>query len=620
MKKLFLLAFIAISVIGCKSGIKSDDQDFILAELDLVNIDNDRVQVTIDPGKLSGEEATFYIPKTVPGTYALNSYGQFSEDLIAYDYDGEPLEVERKDEDTWVIQNAEELDKVTYYVNDTFDVEGEGDVFSPAGTNIAENENFVLNLHAFVGYFEGMKETPYKLEISRPTDLEPSASLEVVNQTNEEAYVVDEFYTDRYFGVIDHPIMYSDSEIAIFDVGDMKVLLNVYSPNNAHSTKDLTPAVEKMVQAQKSFLGDIDNTDIYAILVYLSDMENVDARGFGALEHHTSTVVVLPETMPIDQLEQSMTDIVSHEFFHILTPLNVHSEEVHYFDYNDPKMSKHLWMYEGVTEYFANLFQINQDLISEEEFYNRLNEKIESSMSFDDTMSFTEMSKNILDDKYSPSYYNVYQKGALIGMALDLELRMLSDGEMGVLDLMKMLIEEYGVDHPFKDDELFEVITEKTYPEIGKFFETYVAGNTPIPYDKYFGKVGIEKETKMVKSGYFLDGQTPLIDANQQTKEIFFRKDISVNSVFDKMGAKPGDVIKKVNGTAYNLDNVYGLISASMSWEEGKEIEMLIERDGEEIKLKGETTQPMLEKSFLKAQDLDANSKEMKLRNAWLKG
>jgi predicted metalloprotease with PDZ domain len=31
-------------------------------------------------------------------------------------------------------------------------------------------------------------------------------------------------------------------------------------------------------------------------------------------------------------------------------------------------MSEHLWMYEGVTEYFANLFQINQGLITEEDF------------------------------------------------------------------------------------------------------------------------------------------------------------------------------------------------------------------------------------------------------------
>ena len=59
-------------------------------------------------------------------------------------------------------------------------------------------------------------------------------------------------------------------------------------------------------------------------------------------------------------------------------------------------MSEHLWMYEGVTEYFANLFQINQGLITEEDFYNRLSDQIERAKAMNDTMSFTTMSANVL--------------------------------------------------------------------------------------------------------------------------------------------------------------------------------------------------------------------------------
>ena len=42
-------------------------------------------------------------------------------------------------------------------------------------------------------------------------------------------------------------------------------------------------------------------------------------------------------------------------------------------------MSEHLWMYEGVTEYFANLFQVNQGLVDEYEFYTRVLGKINGS-------------------------------------------------------------------------------------------------------------------------------------------------------------------------------------------------------------------------------------------------
>ena len=160
----------------------------------------------------------------------------------------------------------------------------------------------------------------------------------------------------------------------------------------------------------------LKNTLFYCIfLAWLTD-----AKGFGALEHPTATTVVLPESMPKEQLVEQMKDVVSHEFFHIVTPLTVHSKEIQYFDYNAPKMSEHLWMYEGVTEYFANLFQINQGLINEAEFYTRIADKIEQAKGLNDTMSFTVMSKNVLEQPYKDQYLNVYQKGALIGMCIDI--------------------------------------------------------------------------------------------------------------------------------------------------------------------------------------------------------
>src|SRR5690606_35416776 len=162
-----------------------------------------------------------------------------------------------------------------------------------------------------------------------------------------------------------------------------------------------------------------------------------------------TTLFRSPEAMPLENLVQTMTDVVSHEFFHILTPLNVHSNEIHYFDYNDPKMSQHLWMYEGVTEYFAHLFQVNQGLINDQEFYDRISSKVESSKNFDDTVPFTVLSQNILEEPYKSDYYNVYLKGALIGLALDIRLRELSDGKSGILNMMKDLSQRYGKDRPF---------------------------------------------------------------------------------------------------------------------------------------------------------------------------
>lgn len=622
MKKIIVTLAAVLTLSACKtSQTTSEEKQPVITAIDLVNVQDDKVMVSVDPGVFKTEETIFYIPKTVPGTYSTSNFGKYAEDIKAYDYKGNELKVEKLDDNSWKILNAKSLDRVTYWMNDTFDVKGEGGIYSMAGTNILAGENFLLNLHGFVGYFQNMKEEPYRLQITRPSSLIGGSALEVnevVANSGTDART-DIYNLGRYFEVTDNPIMYSKPDTTSFKVQGMKVLLDVYSPNNKFTAQDLKPAMEKMVNAQKQFLGDINSTDKYAILLYLSATPGEeDAGNFGALEHHTSTVVVMPETMSKEALNKNMIDIVSHEFFHILTPLGVHSNEIHYFDYNDPKMSKHLWMYEGLTEYFANLFQVNQGLIGEQEFYDRMNEKIDNSKNYDDTMPFTVMSQNILDEKYSDSYANVYQKGALIGMALDIRLRELSDGKIGILDVMKMLTNKYGKDKPFNDDELIPAIVELTYPEIQEFFNTYVSGPTPIPYDRFFEKVGLELKEGMVPVDYFLKDQaTPYITVNA-SGNILIREDIELNSFLKSIGIKPGDAIKSINGTAYSVQNVYDLIMASQSWKEGDDITITVIRDGEEVVLKGKISEPMA--PGLRLEEITgADSSQVELRHAWLK-
>ncbi|TBW26422.1 peptidase M61 [Gramella sp. KN1008] len=621
MKK-FFIGIAAVSMLfACKTPNVPQEEQPIVATIDLVDVVDDKVWVSVDPDRFTTENTTFYIPKTVPGTYSTDNYGKFTENFKALDYKGREMEVVKLDDNSWSIANAEDLDKVIYQVNDSFDWENEGGVYSMAGTNILKDKNFLLNLHGFVGYFKDMKEKEYRLEIQRPSDLIPGTSLTVDRTMNSGTGrgSTDIFSLDRYFEVIDNPIMYAQPDTAKIQVQGMEVLLDVYSPNDKFSAQDLKPSVQKMISAQKKFLGEIDNTSKYAILLYLAESDKPDAGNFGALEHHTSTVVVLSEGSSLASLEQSMTDIVSHEFFHILTPLNVHSEEIHYFDYNDPKMSQHLWMYEGVTEYFANLFQVNQGLISNQEFYNRMVEKIEIASNFDDTMPFTVMSKNVLEEEYKNSYYNVYMKGALIGMALDIRLRELSGGKMGILDLMKKLSDRYGKNKPFEDEKLISEIVELTYPEIQDFFDTYVSGSTPIPYYEFFEKAGLQEKEIMDEVGFFLNGQTPYIRGDQQTMQLIVREGIELNTFLDKIGAQGGDIIKSINGTEYNLQNVYNLISASQEWEEGEAFSMRVERNGEEVLLEGVISTPKAKTKRL-AEMQNADGEQMELRNAWLKG
>lgn len=617
------LIFVGVFLVifGSKNSFAQTNLNQVFAIIDLNNIINDRVFVTITPPKLISNEIIYHIPKTVPGTYSTDNYGKLIDDFKAFDKNGKELATTKSDQNSWKITNGKSLSKVTYYVNDTYDSEvgtgfGKDDIFSPAGINILSGTNFMVNNHGFVGYFEDQKqltEIPYNVTILHPANLYGATSLIDTNKSNTE----DAFTVNRYFELTDNPIMYSKSDYETFTVDGMEIVFSVYSPNSIHTSKGLLPYLEQTMRAQKAFLGAINTNKRYTVLLYLSDSNKNDAKGFGALEHHTCTTVVFPESMDAESLGEQLKDVVSHEFFHTVTPLCIHSKEIQYFDYNNPKMSKHLWLYEGVTEYFANLFQVNQGLLSDTEFYERMASKINNASTLNDKMSFTEMSANVLVEPYKAQYLNVYEKGALIGMCIDIIIRQKSSGKKGIKDLMRDLSNQYGVDKPFDDDELFAKIIDLTYPEVGVFLNTHVAGGKPINYDEYFAIMGIAKTTVQVPGNPFLkDKMIPYITVNPTNKEILIVADTQLNSFMTTLGLKGDDVILTFNDVAYNLDNIYDLIMVSQSWQLNDQISVKIKRQGKELTINGKVKLDFEDEEGLKFLD---DSKKA-LNTFWLKG
>jgi len=626
--KHFLLSTLILALVLTSCGTATNvSKDLAItnpieSDIDLSKVDTDKVPVQIDPGRFSKDTVVFRLPRVVQGTYAVSDFGSFIEDFKAIDYEGNELQFEKKDVNTWVIYEANKLDKITYWVNDTFDIEGGGQPtpFSPSGTNI-ESDNYVLNLHGFVGYFDALKTNSYVLNITAPIEFDrTSALLKVEEKVSEDGkYVTTRYKAERYFDVTDNPMMYGKLDVEEFQVGDINIVLSVYSPNGLHSAKKLKETMFKMMEAQKAYLGEINSTKRYDIYVYLAGNSNGSPKGFGALEHHTSTVVVMPESMSQKSLESSLVDIVSHEFFHILTPLSVHSEDVHYFDYDQPTFSEHLWMYEGLTEYFATLFQVNQGLVSEDEFYAKLLEKINTASMLDDTMSFTEMSENILDKPYADNYYNVYQKGALIGMCLDIIIREESNGQRGILSVMKELSVKYGVDKPFDDEEIIDEIEAMTYSSVGEFFRNHVIGRIPIDYDVYFTKVGLGMNDGKVETNYVQNKGEMIVRGDKEIGAIKFNEAVLDNSFWKESGVRPNDIIKEVNGVILSRENANSVFEEVFDWQVGEEINVLLDRGGKAIRIV-KTLTPTYTTGKKFSVNPDATKEQKNLLKAWLKG
>jgi len=525
--------------------------------VDLTNVVDDKVMVTLTTPRVKKNEATFYMPKIVPGTYAIADYGRMVSNFKAFDKKGRELEVERVDDNTWKIKRAKKLRKITYWVEDTFDTDKEGPgIFQPAGTNIEADKNFIINTSGFFGYFDGMKKEVFQLDFIREEgyygatglqyDPNPPMTSALMEGTTDNIGV-DRFQVEDYDRLIDSPLMYSKADTAVIKVANTDVLVASYSPNNMVTAKEIAESISEVLSAQNEFLGGELPVDKYAFIFYFTDQP---VTSYGALEHSYSSLYYMPE-QTIGQMNQQLRDFAAHEFFHIVTPLNIHSEEIGSFDFNDPKMSKHLWMYEGMTEYFAGSVQVKYGLVTPEEYLQMLSQKIQIAGQFPRDLPFTELSLGALDE-HADKYYNVYQKGALIGAALDIRLRSLSNGSYGVQNMMKELSEKYGKDVSFQDDLLFDEITAMTYPEIGEFFATYVAGNQPLPYKEIFAEVGVDLKAGTSMENTLVISNNNIAVAQYEGEQRIAMGNVSnLDEVGKELGLESGDIIIEMNGKKF---------------------------------------------------------------------
>lgn len=221
------------------------------------------------------------------------------------------------------------------------------------------------------------------------------------------------------------------------------------------------------------------------------------------MEHNYSSLYFLPEMSLETRLQSMVNEVSSHEFLHILTPLNLHSEYIENFDFVKPTMSKHLWLYEGVTEYFANLVQVQNGLITEKQFFENMRDKINQAEEFGD-FSMTEMSEKVLEESFQKKYSSVYNRGALIGFMLDILIREKTNHTKDLKTVVQSLAKKYGPGKPFNDDRFLAEFVQESHPDVQSFIDSYITGGQSLPFSEYFSKVAYEFATSKKMDVYFV--------------------------------------------------------------------------------------------------------------------
>lgn len=473
-------------------GVPGPAQDHIVAKVDLREKKNDRVEVELIVPPFDVDQVTFALPRIVPGIYGVMDHGRLMGGIAAFDPNGEPIPVRRLDVNRWAIPEARALHRINYSVDDgweEFDIRFmQGSYRSSEGT--VKPEVALINHNTVVGYFEGYETLPYIMHLQRPSSHYVATSLPRIAESAE----LSTFQAKDYRHLVDDPMMVAIPDTAQIHLPDITVLVACHSTTGKAIAHDVAAHIRPLLADQRAYLGGTLPVKDYTFLIYHnpSDIEG-SSMGDG-LEHAASTVILL--CMPLDPqaIAQSVYGIASHEFFHTILPLSVHSEEIEHYDFQVPRMSRHLWLYEGMTEYFAIHMPVKQGRQTVEEFLAVVNEKIGLMRKYPDDQALTTLSQHALEEQ--DQYYNFYLKGTLFCMGLDILLRERSKGAYGVQELVQELQRTYGPGKPFKDDELFTTIENFTGPDIGLVLQRHLNEPSELPLDDWLGRSGIVRDDK----------------------------------------------------------------------------------------------------------------------------
>ncbi len=565
---------------------------------DLAACKKDQVSVQLICNHKGSDTAFFSFPMTIPGTYAVLDYGRYISGLKAFDSAGKALKVKKKGNNTFTIVPGKDVAKIQYLIDDSWEEKNKKTkIFEPAGTGFEANKFFYINSGGLFGFFGTEWNVPFEITFRKPTNLKGFTTL---NQTKEEAGQ-QQFLAKSYHELIDNPILFTSEKEQTLAIQDTKVSVASYYAVTDSSGYFVKLKIDSAMHAIDQYVGGKLPVNNYAFLNYVQDYRDIGdllmkgnlgpgdyikifrrigGQGFGALEHGNSSSYFLPD-FGRNSYTAMLYETAIHEFMHIYTPLSLHSQYIGDFNYIKPIMSKHLWLYEGVTEYSSVMISMQGKLATIEETLNKnLKTKIASSYSYPDSIPFTKMSANVFDKPYIDYYGQVYERGAIMAMLLDIEIMRLTNGSKTLKSVIFSLSNKYGSNRSFNEETFIDEFVAEVHPDLKRFFSLYVEGTTPLAIEEGFNVIGINYKKE-------LKGIVPKDILSEEDNKVKANRNIVVNNKITVQKADKSNYAGIMAGDKVDLDelaNAYKNEDGTYI-SEGTMITINVERKGKSVPL-----------------------------------
>ncbi|MBT8444516.1 MAG: PDZ domain-containing protein, partial [Gammaproteobacteria bacterium] len=253
-------------------------------------------------------------------------------------------------------------------------------------------------------------------------------------------------------------------------------------------------------------------------------------RGYGGLEHCNSSALICGrEDLPmkgqsgVASRYRQFLGLVSHEYFHLWNVKRIRPAEFVPYPLDREAYTRQLWVFEGITSYYDDLGLLRSGLIDADSYLDLLGQSLTAvyraagrrrqtleESSFDAWIKFYKQDENAPN-----AIVSYYRKGAMVALALDLELRIRSEGTCSLDEVMRVLWENYGADgvHGLPEDG-FELLTEEVSGlHLGEFFKQSLRTTVDPPVGILLALFGVRLNMRAAESEVDRGGKPGLREA-----------------------------------------------------------------------------------------------------------
>ncbi|MGC1415011.1 MAG: PDZ domain-containing protein [Candidatus Acidiferrum sp.] len=333
--------------------------------------------------------------------------------------------------------------------------------------------------------------------------------------------------------------------------------------------------------------------------------------GGGGMEHASSTAIGIPS-------DEYLAGVAAHEFFHLWNVKRIRPATLWPVDFTKEQYTRALWFAEGVTSTYGAYTLVRTGLWNKERFYDDLGAQI-SDLESRPANKWQSAEQSSLDawlEKYpmynGPDYsVSYYTKGQVLGELLDILIRDRTNDEKSLDDVLRGMNTDFAKQGKTYRDSLdirleAEKVAGRSFEE---FFQDYVAGAEPLPYQKILALAGLDLQTTEA------DKPTLGLAAERNPGGGITVRSVDPGSPAEAAGLKVGDVIVSWNG-----GDVPRVLRRWVSGRQpGETVKLRIRRDEKEqnleFKLAGEKMV-----FYQVAEDPHAGEKAREIRNGLLHG